>query len=148
MALHKTAVTLLLTIRSSSCLQVMNPSVHRIHPPPKVYLLHTASTRQKICPKSRNRLILVHCSPPPQGPAHPALVSQVGLALWHHYHVVAWKRCPSLLDFVKGNPPVTGWFPSQKDCSVKPWFSLLKQTAEQTFESPVICDAMTLTWRH
>ena len=65
-------------------------------------------------------------------------------------HAMAWKRFPyhwSL--FVKGNPPVTSGFPSQRTGDAELCFFLScypEQTGEQTVKLPVIWGVMAPIW--
>ena len=50
----------------------------------------------------------------------------------------------ALLALCEGNPPVTGWFPSQRPVtrSFDVFFGLPEQAAEQTIETPVIMTSL------
>ena len=97
--------------------------------------------------------------------------SQIIKAIWsillkHHFDLkvldwvllswmLSWWCCNNmekiLLTLCKGNPPVTGGFPSQRASNVDLWYFLCcqpEQSVEQTAEWLVIWDTKMLMWCH
>ena len=63
-----------------------------------------------------------------------------------HGDVIKWNHFPRYWLFVRGNPPVTGGFPSQRPVtrSFDFFLSTPDQTVEQTIETPVTYDTIAL----